>query len=269
LLGLSVVVLGGCDLVLGLSRRPDDGTDAGIDAPKLKCVSVAPFDHDEDGDAVTDICDPCPGHANELGNSDADALTDSCDPHPSVDGDFTVSFHSFADTETANAWTRLTGTGWTVDDDELRFSSATSDFQVIQGPPYGPRLALAARIVVDAAPTGRVTIGAMANIGVADDGVTCAIKDEVTTTVYAYDNVAGTTAAAGTFNRRLQQGSQYLVELRFDSDPTQPTATCQVTDDAGQTLTKTIPLVTPIPGNIGFEASAISAHVAWAHLRSW
>jgi hypothetical protein len=62
----------------------------------LAACSVPPFaGHDEDGDGVADIADPCPHLANADQDTDGDGIGDACDPYPHTPGDH-MFFYSFA-----------------------------------------------------------------------------------------------------------------------------------------------------------------------------
>ncbi len=79
--------------------------------------------HDEDGDAIDDLCDNCPNVANpdQLDMSEVkleafpDRVGDACDMWPSLSSDVVFRLHRFEDPQVeATAWT---GEGWTVADD--------------------------------------------------------------------------------------------------------------------------------------------------------
>ena len=49
------------------------------------CPTKANADqHDEDGDMIGDVCDPCPHLAGTAADSDGDGVGDACDPQPSI-----------------------------------------------------------------------------------------------------------------------------------------------------------------------------------------
>lgn len=59
------------------------------------CPDAANADQaNEDGDALGDVCDPCPPLATNT-DGDGDGLGDACDPNPAVTGDKLVAFHGF------------------------------------------------------------------------------------------------------------------------------------------------------------------------------
>ena len=41
-----------------------------------------PIGHDEDGDTIDDVCDPCPFLADNANDEDGDGIADACDPDP-------------------------------------------------------------------------------------------------------------------------------------------------------------------------------------------
>lgn len=58
-----------------------DGTTDDVD----NCPADANADqHDEDGDAIGDVCDPCPHLAGSAADSDGDGVGDACDPQPAI-----------------------------------------------------------------------------------------------------------------------------------------------------------------------------------------
>jgi hypothetical protein len=108
-----------------------DTTDATVDTDgdgiidDDNCPAVMNADqHDEDGDAAGDACDPCPTIANEgTLNGDGDALPDACDPHPAAGGDTLELLQVFdqPSSQLPAPWVVVEGTAaqWTVNNDVL------------------------------------------------------------------------------------------------------------------------------------------------------
>ncbi|HWO26042.1 MAG TPA: hypothetical protein VNO30_45260 [Kofleriaceae bacterium] len=110
---------------------PDDVDGDGIANDLDVCPGTRdPAQHDEDGDRIGDLCDVCPTVADpeqgDRGEVDAnafpDGVGDACDPRPSRGGDRIAALHTFA-TDTTPSWQ---GSGWTIDGDRVRATSATS-----------------------------------------------------------------------------------------------------------------------------------------------
>jgi hypothetical protein len=73
----------------------DDMDCDGVPDATDNCPSVPNADqHDEDGDGLGDVCDPCPPFTDNT-DSDGDGVGDVCDPHPSVAGDMISYFEGF------------------------------------------------------------------------------------------------------------------------------------------------------------------------------
>ena len=94
--------------------------------------------HDEDGDGLPDLVDPCPWIAGDATDADGDGVGDACDPHPSTPGDTLVEFSALGAGD-ATPFAELAG--WTREADALRhagdiatnFSPAVASAQVELG----------------------------------------------------------------------------------------------------------------------------------------
>ena len=118
-----LVLLAGCDVVLGLKRgvpadaAPQDAPDAFVEQHDPKCESnanVAADDMaDDDGDGVANGVDNCPGifNAQQI-DSDGDGLGDACDPNPTKPGDKFVDVSYFD--STLGCWTPDAGANWNL-----------------------------------------------------------------------------------------------------------------------------------------------------------
>jgi hypothetical protein len=93
------------------------------------CLLVANANqHDEDTDAVGDVCDPCPQVADAVTDGDGDHIPDACDPHPAAMGDQLVKFEPFTGTTLPSGWTIAAGaaTDFVVGGDAISINAAAS-----------------------------------------------------------------------------------------------------------------------------------------------
>jgi hypothetical protein len=102
---------------------PPGDTDAdGILDNVDNCSAAGNADqHDEDGDAIGDVCDPCPHLVGTAADADADGVGDACDPQPAI-GKQTIKFF---DPFTTNKLEWQHGTGVTRVTDQLRAMAPT------------------------------------------------------------------------------------------------------------------------------------------------
>jgi hypothetical protein len=112
-LALALVVLAGCDRLLGVDplQVPGDGQrgDSAGDA-------VTP--HDEDGDGIDDSIDLCPADFDQTmpqPDRDRDGVGDACDPHPDLPIDHLAYFDPLL---TFDAWETVAG-GWSASGDAV------------------------------------------------------------------------------------------------------------------------------------------------------
>jgi hypothetical protein len=162
----------------GPDADPDDLDGDGIANVVDNCARADnPDQHDEDGDGLGDVCDNCPTTANPTQadttevavNSFEDGVGDACDYRPGFAGDQVGAFFSWATAEQMNAWT---GTGWTIDSDELRTIGAAR-WQIKRGE-AGNGLIVVARITALDLSGGALTI-ALDGDGI-DAGLTCTLQ---------------------------------------------------------------------------------------------
>lgn len=68
-----------------IDAPPGDADADGITDDLDNCPADANADqHDEDGDAIGDTCDPCPHLAGPADDGDGDGVGDACDPQPGI-----------------------------------------------------------------------------------------------------------------------------------------------------------------------------------------
>ncbi len=93
---------------------PQSGVDVDEDGVDDSCDACAMgVNHDEDGDALFDGCDNCPGMMNaDQADADGDGVGDACDPHP-IAANHRVFFDAFAppDAQWNSGFAEWVGTG--------------------------------------------------------------------------------------------------------------------------------------------------------------
>lgn len=89
----------------------DQDSDGDLDNAD-NCPTKANADqHDEDADAIGDVCDPCPHLSGNAADGDGDGVGDACDPQPTIAKQNIKFFDPFTSTraewELVNAFTRV------------------------------------------------------------------------------------------------------------------------------------------------------------------
>ena len=113
------------DTAIDTPVPPADPDGDGLSGTDDNCPTDANADqHDEDGDARGDVCDPCPQLAGASGNvdTDGDLVGDLCDPRPMVDGDMLLKLETFASgTGLPTGWGSIAGApaNWVIANDAL------------------------------------------------------------------------------------------------------------------------------------------------------
>lgn len=106
------------------------------DGPIL--VTCEGDDHNEDGDAYPDLCDRCPGIADDQTDGDGDNVGDACDPNATEQNQLAL-FVTFA--ESVSKWNIGLGS-WPIANDKMVYSGASPDNAwvlytgVVPAPPY-------------------------------------------------------------------------------------------------------------------------------------
>jgi len=73
------------DMMMTIDGPPGDTDADGVANNIDNCPAKAnPDQHDEDADALGDVCDPCPHLAGNALDSDGDGVGDACDPQPMI-----------------------------------------------------------------------------------------------------------------------------------------------------------------------------------------
>lgn len=65
-------------------------------APPIDAIAAvdAVTGHDEDGDGIPDVIDPCPHIAGDTADADGDGVGDACDPNPSTPTESWIAFYT-------------------------------------------------------------------------------------------------------------------------------------------------------------------------------
>lgn len=110
---------------------PDDLDGDGVPNSADNCPSKANATQaDEDGDALGDVCDPCPPSPNNA-DGDGDGVGDVCDPNPTTAGDQIALFEGFSSGIPAS-WVNMGG--WTASNGDAVIISSDGGVEYL-GPP--------------------------------------------------------------------------------------------------------------------------------------
>lgn len=88
---------------------------------------TTPIGHDEDGDGIPDVDDPCPALAGDM--ADGDGVGDACDPNPTMMGD-RIALFSPLTPGTSPFGNSTDTTGWMQEADALHVASMTGAVQI-------------------------------------------------------------------------------------------------------------------------------------------
>lgn len=107
-----------------LDGPPGDVDNDGVNDSADNCPAKSNVDqHDEDGDAIGDVCDPCPHLNGNAADGDGDGVGDACDPQPTISKQRIKFFDPF--TSSLPEWVNPSSNVTRVAD-ALRFNATTS-----------------------------------------------------------------------------------------------------------------------------------------------
>jgi hypothetical protein len=104
-----MILIAGCGRLDFTARAQDAATDVAADAVT---------GHDEDGDGIPDLIDPCPWVAGDMTDSDGDGVGDACDPDPGLHDTIEV----FTTLQPGDQPLLTNTTDYTQEADDLRFT---------------------------------------------------------------------------------------------------------------------------------------------------
>lgn len=92
---VALIALAGCGRLGFEAVAGHDGDGGTGDGPIVDVPSdVVPLGHDEDGDGIRDVDDPCPHLAGDAADGDGDGVGDLCDPRSGTPGDAIAAFYT-------------------------------------------------------------------------------------------------------------------------------------------------------------------------------
>lgn len=149
---IDAAIDGAVDIDAAIDGPPSDPDGDGIIGANDNCPTIAnASQHNEDSDALGDVCDPCPVSTTNT-DADGDGIGNDCDPRPNMPGDTLVLFEPFATTIPA-AWNIGVGS-WTVVNDELRITGSATPYGLRTNIPATSRMMAVTSVVPDTVTAG-------------------------------------------------------------------------------------------------------------------
>lgn len=212
-------------------------------------VCVNPIGHDEDGDAIDDACDVCPGLFDDQRDSDGDGVGDACDPLPATATERIAVFDPFL--TATNNWNY--GTNTTVGNDVFYIPGAGGGFApTLTAPPTRARYTIVGSVGNAMVPAHQLSlqVGPTTTPG----AYYCELYEEVGAfqlkMTYTTDSVSFNSPATVPVTPPFTDGP---VTLTMDHFP--PTMGCSATW-AGQSYS----IDAPIPNGIAPETVFLSVY---------
>ncbi len=126
---------GACGAV-GSDGSVDDTDGDGVTDDRDNCKDTANANQaNEDGDALGDVCDPCPITGDPAGDTDTDGdgVGDGCDPRPDTMSASIALFEGFADAAIPMRASPVPTSGWTFAGDGSAIGASAQDVASILG----------------------------------------------------------------------------------------------------------------------------------------